>query len=320
MDRTTLIHGLSLGKVSGLYRHAVKGLSADALENVQLLQAGTFPDDRRFALMKESSTESFDPQNPDWIHKENFLCVFTDPHLMARYRASYSIPVRRIMTCADGSGDDSKQLIEYGEPCDTVVSENIDGVSGRFLTLFERSTDERVLGPLDMSTPAGRDALADFFSEQSGIPLVCVTAPNHQFGNTSSGWKQKKDTRTIHIVTESTVKALEAAIGNNGSSPLHPTRFRPNIVLKNDDLEPFSEFDWIGKTLQCGPSSLRLEVISKTVRCQGINIDPLDPQNSQVDIPKMLAKHFPQHGPYLGVYAVVKNGGQLSLGDEVSFV
>jgi uncharacterized protein YcbX len=306
----TLIHGLSLGRVTGLYRHAVKGLSADTLEKVQLVQAGTFPDDRRFALMKKS-TRPFDPQNPEWIHKENFLCVFTDPHLMARYRASYSIRI----ICQDGT--ESNQLTEYGEPCDTITS-GLDGASGRFLTLFERSTDERVLGPLDMSTPGGRQALADFFSEKSGIPLLCVTAANHQFGNTSSAWKQKKDTRTIHIISESTVKALESAIGK-GSHILNPTRFRPNIVVKNDDLEPFSEFDWIGKSLQCGPS-LRLEVISKTVRCQGVNIDPLDPQKTEVDIPGLLAKHFPQQGPYLGVYAVVKSGGQISLGDDVSLM
>lgn len=307
----TLFHGLSLGRVDGLYRYAVKGLSADALEKVQLLEAGTFPDDRRFALMKESSssTNPFDPQNPEWIHKENFMCAFTDPHLMARYRASYSIRVLN-----QDETDDSKKLYEYGTPCDTIVRAH-DGTTSTLLTLFERSTDEKVLGPLDLSTPKGREALAEFFSEKSGTPLVCVTADNHQFGNTSSGWKQNKDTRTVHIVNESTVKALESVIGK-ANLVLHPARFRPNIVLKNDNLKPFSEFDWIGKSLQCGPS-LRLEVISKAVRCKGVNVDPLDPQNSEVDIPRLLAKHFPEHGPYLGIYAVVRRGGQISLGDDV---
>ena len=280
-------HSLAIGRVSGLYRHAVKGLSADSLEQVQLETAGSFPDDRRFALIKQESASKFDARDPIWIHKENFLCAFTDPHLMARYRASYStIP--------------------------TIHQSDSEGI----LTLWERSSNKQVLGPLDLSTEEGRQALADFFSRQAGIPLVCVTAENHQFGNTGAGWKQKGDTRTIHIVHESTVRALQEAIGKSDLT-LNPTRFRPNIVLRGDAL-PFSEFDWVGKSLQCG-SSLRLQVISKSVRCQGINVDPLD-LHATADIPELLTRHFPNHGPYLGVYACVESGGVLSMGDELSLL
>jgi MOSC domain-containing protein YiiM len=34
-----------------------------------------------------------------------------------------------------------------------------------------------------------------------------------------------------------------------------------------------------------------------------------------LDIPELLIKHFPEHGPYLGVYAVVDAPGKLSTGD-----
>ena len=40
-----------------------------------------------------------------------------------------------------------------------------------------------------------------------------------------------------------------------------------------------------------------------TVRCEGVGIDPLDPNREKVDVPKLLAKHYPEYGPYLGVYA-----------------
>jgi uncharacterized protein YcbX len=111
------------------------------------------------------------------------------------------------------------------------------------------------------------------------------------------------------------VKALAAAIGSHENT-LSPTRFRPNIVLSGENLRPFSEFDWIGKSIQ-NCSNLRMKVISKTVRCKGVSVDPLNLDLPDVDIPRLLVKHFPEHGPYLGVYAVVESGGDLNLGDEV---
>jgi hypothetical protein len=100
-----LVHYLSMGKITGLYRHAVKGLSADELETVVLGNSENFPDDQRFALMKASSSSAsisvsnidnkkwFDPDSPEWSHKENFLYAFSAPELMAKYRASYSMQV-----------------------------------------------------------------------------------------------------------------------------------------------------------------------------------------------------------------------------------
>lgn len=45
-------------------------------------------------------------------------------------------------------------------------------------------------------------------------------------------------------------------------------------------------------------------------------MDPLDP-NNVLDIPRLLVDHFPEHGPFLGVYAVVDAPGMLSLEDEL---
>jgi uncharacterized protein YcbX len=294
-----------MGKITGLYRHAVKGLSADVLDTVQLGASESFPDDRRFALLKTNKGgRSFDPENPEWLHKENFLCAFSAPELMAKYRASYSLQV------VPSSSSSSSAKESHGTPCDSiVVSNGGGGAPAKLLSLYERSTEEQVLESIDLSTSQGRQQLADFFSKQSGVPLTCVTADNHQFGNTSSGWKQKKNTRTVHIVNAATVRELSSAIGVS----LNPTRFRPNIVL--DGVPAWSEFDWIGKSIQCG--STTLEVISKTVRCDGISIDPLEYPENVLDIPRLLTKNFPEHGPYLGVYAVVEEGGTISLGDDV---
>jgi uncharacterized protein len=283
------------GKVDGLYRHACKGLSADRLETVRLQPGETFPDDRIYALLKvddANKPSKFDPDHPEWLHKENFLCAFSAPELMAQFESHYN--------------HHTKRLSLYPRSAATATDE-------------ATTTDQPpppLLDSIDMSTPAGRQALADFFTKQSGVPVACVTATDaqkHQFGNTSSGWKQKNDTRTVHIVNAATVRALSKAIGK----PLNPTRFRPNVVL--DGIPAWSEFEWVtdDKPIQLGTAIL--QVIARTVRCDGVSIDPLDQENV-LDIPKCLIEHFPEHGPYLGVYAVVEEGGDISIGDSVASV
>ena len=194
----------------------------------------------------------------------------------------------------------------------------------------------------------------------------------HQFGNTSSGIKHNYgDTRTIHIINSNTVKEFSDKIypngggsrsgdgdGDGGGYSLSSTRFRPNIIV--DNLAPWAEFDLIGKTIEVVPSAstsatldsnndgsppstsassppsplspIRLRIVSRTVRCAGVGVDPLMPPgatigNDALDIPKLLAKHFPEHGPYLGVYAIVDQeslcaggGGILCVGDSFRVV
>ena len=87
------------------------------------------------------------------------------------------------------------------------------------------------------------------------------------------------------------------------SIQLNPTRFRPNVVV--DGLEPWLEFDLIGKTIEVVPNQdnddegdhtksapLRFRITSRTVRCAGIGVDPLQPELGIIDVPKLLTKHL----------------------------
>jgi uncharacterized protein YcbX len=115
----------------------------------------------------------------------------------------------------------------------------------------------------------------------------------------------------VHIINAATVAELSKSL----KVPLFPTRFRPNIVL--DGLEPWEEFNWVGKKIACGDT--KLSVIKQTVRCEGVSIDPFDPERV-LDIPKLLTQHYPIHGPYFGVYAMIDKGGTMSIGDSVSLI
>lgn len=300
--------------VTDLARYAIKGLSGDPLGSVKVPRGGvqTFPDDRRFALLKKTNEDKFDASDPEWLHKENFLCAFSAPELMAGFRSHYEI---------------------------------LDAVPRprRLLTLYRRGEDAHpVLGPIDLGLPSGRDELASFFSEASNQPLVCVTkdSDDHafQFGNTRAGVKHNPggDTRTVHIVNKATIRQFSEKTG----LALNPMRFRPNIVI--DGLKPWKEFDWVGRTLRVISSSgkaseageastLIVKVLTKTVRCEGIGIDPLDPSSGKLDMPQLLSKNYPEHGPYLGVYASLEvvgggDGGEadsgklLSVGDTLELI
>ena len=227
--------------------------------------------------------------------------------------------------------------------------DDIIGDTKRLLTVWNRKlgrTSTPLLGPTDLGCELGREETSQFFTKLCGRKVKCVVASTpdvqnevlgdpssrrldnqhtHQFGNTSAGGLGPKgDTRTIHIVNENTVKQFAEAVFGvedcDDCKVLTSTRFRPNIVI--DNLDPWAEFDLIGKTIELVPKEdndnnanetpLRLRIVSRTVRCEGVGVDPLHPDLGTLDIPHLLSKHFPKHGPYLGVYAVVDDGEQSS--------
>ena len=345
-------------KIVSLSRFPVKGLGPSLLDSVHIQGSGeTFPDDRRFALLKKVNADKFDSANPEWLFKGNFLCAFTAPELMARYECEY----RMIAAGGSSSGEErcsgtSTSTVSsrrsYGAPWDDVdgasksnTNSNANTKIQRLLTVWERdetgksqkASSGAVLGPVDLATDLGKEETGAFFSLISGEDVVCVTAEQpqskvgdsksitahrHQFGNTSAGVKANGNTRTVHIINAETVRQFSDAIG----IPLNPSRFRPNVVVSS--LEPWAEFDMIGKTLVLehnGSSNdgnesnelLALDIVSKTVRCEGVGIDPDDAQTGVLPIPSLLTEHFPERGPYLGVYAIVRTGGTLKLGDRL---
>ena len=65
--------------VVDICRYPVKGLSAESLERVSVAPGEGLPHDRRFALAHGST--KFDPRNPQWLPKSNFLMLMRDEKL-----------------------------------------------------------------------------------------------------------------------------------------------------------------------------------------------------------------------------------------------
>ena len=66
-------------RVEKIYRYPVKGLTAEAMEEVALSEGAMLPHDRRFALAQGDSP--FDPANPTWLQKRHFGCLMANAKL-----------------------------------------------------------------------------------------------------------------------------------------------------------------------------------------------------------------------------------------------
>lgn len=65
--------------INSLYRYPVKGLSAERLERIALTHGEGVPQDRRFAIARAQG--SFNPQQPQWVHKSKFVMLMQDEKL-----------------------------------------------------------------------------------------------------------------------------------------------------------------------------------------------------------------------------------------------
>ena len=141
--------------------------------------------------------------------------------------------------------------------------------------------------------------------------FVQANSQVHHFGNTATGFKYHTSGSVLHLVNEATV----ASLGQVAGVALDASRFRPNVVLHG--VPAWSEFEWLGRTISVGDATL--EVLTRTVRCEATNVDARHGSGkADLDVPGLLSKHFPEHGPYLGVYARVVRSGHVHVGDTLT--
>lgn len=100
-------------RIEYLYRYPVKGLTAEALDQAEVEEGGAIPWDRAFALAQGDS--GFDPGNPTWLPKWNFLCQMK--HAKAALLFSVFDPGSMTLRirAPDGSGIEANPMTEAGQ-------------------------------------------------------------------------------------------------------------------------------------------------------------------------------------------------------------
>jgi uncharacterized protein YcbX len=72
-------------RIERIYRYPVKGLSAEALEEVSVAAGECLPWDRAFALAQGDAP--FDPADPHWLQKSHFMCLMKNARITKLHSA-----------------------------------------------------------------------------------------------------------------------------------------------------------------------------------------------------------------------------------------
>ena len=99
-------------RIEYLYRYPVKGLTAEALESAEVEAGGCIPWDRAFALAQGDS--GFDPAAPQWLQKQNFMCLMRNARIAALFSFFEPRTGMLAIRAPDGSAVVENALTEAG--------------------------------------------------------------------------------------------------------------------------------------------------------------------------------------------------------------
>jgi uncharacterized protein YcbX len=117
------------------------------------------------------------------------------------------------------------------------------------------------------------------------------------------------DAYPLHLLTTSNLHALSA---HHPEGQFAPERFRPNIVIATEDENnAANEATWKGRVLRLGGVELLIGV--PTIRCVMTTLS----QGTLPKDPRILRTVVQHNGHCVGVYATVKQAGEIQVGASV---
>jgi uncharacterized protein YcbX len=122
------------------------------------------------------------------------------------------------------------------------------------------------------------------------------------------------DQASVSVINLATMSAIGQEVGQD----LDTRRFRANIVIATDSIEPFLEDGWIGGRLVFGGSEVgpALTLTMRDPRCVMINLDP-DTAEQDARIMKAAVRLNKNNA---GAYGTVARTGELSVGQPVGLI
>ena len=88
--RATPAMAAPMPTVSTLWRYPIKGFPPDSLPQVTLVENGTFPQDRLWAVADAADDGGFDAAAPQWVHKQHFFGAFRSRDRLASLNTSFA--------------------------------------------------------------------------------------------------------------------------------------------------------------------------------------------------------------------------------------
>lgn len=160
--------------------------------------------------------------------------------------------------------------------------------------------------PTHVRTPDGVDlplfseALAADVARRGGVPVQMAHLRHGIF-----------DDATVSVIASDTIRELSRLAGVAADV----RRFRPNVVVRCSNAEPFVEDAWLGGVLTFGDAddAPEVSVTMRDLRCVMINIDPDTGRAS----PELMKAAVRANQNYAGIYGTVTRTGRLAVGQVV---
>ncbi|MCR8725918.1 MOSC domain-containing protein [Frigidibacter sp. ROC022] len=114
---------------------------------------------------------------------------------------------------------------------------------------------------------------------------------------------------SISLLNSATNQALSEAIGID----LSPERWRGNLLI--DGLDPWAEWDWIGRSLRLGEAVLKVE--ARITRC---NATKANPATGETDADTLGTLNATWGHQDFGIYVTVAESGRIALGDRLELI
>lgn len=111
----------------------------------------------------------------------------------------------------------------------------------------------------------------------------------------------------VSIINPASVRDL----AQKAKADIEPARFRGNILV--DDLAPWAEFDWVGRTIHIG--GVQFKVIKRIQRCAATHVN-LQTAVRDLNVTACLRDHVGHMD--CGIYAEVVSGGIIQVNDTVT--
>ncbi|MDX6445135.1 MAG: uncharacterized protein QOH71_2209 [Blastocatellia bacterium] len=122
------------------------------------------------------------------------------------------------------------------------------------------------------------------------------------------------DEACVSVISLGTVHGVAKESGR-GVDLCDLRRFRPNVVIETNSVEPFEEDEWVGRTLMFGEgnSGAAVRITMRDERCVMVNLDP-DTAERDSEVMKTVVR---LNENYAGVYGTVVRAGELRVGQVV---
>ncbi len=173
------------------------------------------------------------------------------------------------------------------------------GDTGQRLSVAVDAGDAVTVDLEDATTHAPLfDRLTELLGGQLRGPMRIVSAPGQAMTDIAQPH--------ISLINAASVCDLAERTGHE----LDPLRFRGNLLI--DGLEPWAEFDWLGRDVRIGNAVLRAR--DPIGRCAATSVN-LDTGERDIDLPKALFEHYGH--TRCGLYLSVEQGGRIAVGDPV---